>query len=102
MRRKDALALIRAEVAKHGEATRAAVRAYVETRSVGKAAFDAACAEGLEVFKRLDSRGVREWSYCKRCHTDCPGHCATCELRLDVSAPGCESGHTAEGAIRHG
>ena len=50
MTRKQALAVIRAEVAEHGECTRAAMRAYVENR-VGRAAFNKAMAVGMQIHR---------------------------------------------------
>lgn len=50
MKRKDALNLIKAEYAKHGEMTTTAMRAYAESR-VGFAAFTDAMKAGLKIFE---------------------------------------------------
>ena len=49
MKRKDALNLIRAEYAIHGDATTASMRAYVDSK-VSYAAYNAASKAGLKLF----------------------------------------------------
>lgn len=49
MKRKDALNLIRAEYAKHGKATPASMRMYVESR-ISYAAYNEAAKAGMKIF----------------------------------------------------
>ena len=48
MTRKLALAIIVAEVAQHGCATREAIRAYIENR-VSRESFNKACRQGMRI-----------------------------------------------------
>ncbi len=51
MTRKQALATIRVEVALYGKHTKESMRAYIETRNVGRAAFNEAGALGLAQYQ---------------------------------------------------
>ena len=55
MKRKQALAVIVADVAQHGEATKTAIRVYVENR-ISRQAFNEAIRIGLAVYRKGDSR----------------------------------------------
>lgn len=50
MKRKDALNLIRAEYAKHGEMTTIAMRTYAESR-ISYAAYTKAMKAGIQIFR---------------------------------------------------
>lgn len=50
-KRDQKLNLIRAEVAKHGHITQAAMRIYVETKNIGPVAFDQASRAGFQQWK---------------------------------------------------
>lgn len=51
MKRKDALTIVRAEIAENGRATQRAIRAYVENR-VSRKSFDEACRQGMAIWTR--------------------------------------------------
>jgi hypothetical protein len=51
VKRKDALTIIRAEVAEEGRMTQRAMRAYVENR-VSRKSFDDACRQGMAIWTR--------------------------------------------------
>ena len=51
MTRKQALAVIVADVAQHGEATKTAIRVYVENR-LSRKAFNEAIKIGLNIYRK--------------------------------------------------
>lgn len=55
MTRKQAMNIIRVEVAQNGVATKAAMRAYIENR-VSFGAFVVACNEGRKIFEQQQKK----------------------------------------------
>ena len=66
MTRKQALAVIVADVAQHGIAGKSAIRAFIENR-LSRASFDQACNIGRQIYERGQAQqaGAVKGYWCK-------------------------------------